>query len=169
MNEVERSNRTNNPKGDTKKNKKTCIIKLLIETIDNHLTSPKDFITIRTFSIIFVLFSNHFLITQTYKTKNIIITRHYSLFPNGKTEKTLKQTETIIVKIIVKMEKHVFINLKFMLKLANSFHQIMRILKNFRLYIYKFWLVHAFLRHRPHHKGDVSWLGNLFKGMKIRG
>ena len=60
MNEVERSNRTNNPKGDIKKNKKTCIIKLLMETIDNHLTSPKDFITIRTFSIIFVLFSNHF-------------------------------------------------------------------------------------------------------------
>ena len=38
--------------------------------------------------------------------------------------KKLKQTE-IEVKIKVKMKIHVFINPKFMLKVVNSFHQVM--------------------------------------------
>ena len=54
-----------------------------------------------------VFFSIITLITQTYKTKNITITRYYFIFPvPGKKEKNkLKQSE-IEVKMIIKMKKH---------------------------------------------------------------
>lgn len=89
MNEVELSNRTNNPKGDTKNT--PCILKLLIETIDKHLASPKDFITFRTFSIILVLFSNHFSYYTDIQNKKYC--NHQALMYISKWKKS-KNTKT---------------------------------------------------------------------------
>ena len=76
-------------------------------------------------SFLFRFFHAIILVKQTYQTKKCYddhgLLYIFSTCENGK---NLKQTE-IDVKII-KLKKHVFINLKFKLKLAISFYEVMK-------------------------------------------
>ena len=49
------------------------------------------------------------------------ITKYYCIFPVPRKK---KRTKIQVKKIVIKMKRHVIINLKFMLKLANSFDQV---------------------------------------------